>query len=77
MRALAKDLVLAADKYDMPEFATICESEIKNACSVSLKKFCLDFMKQSTAAVYKSDVWKKLKEASIELAMEVMESVVQ
>ena len=96
MRTMAKDLLLAADKYDMPEFATICESEIKNGmtfsnvaeiyqlastlhlgCSASLKKFCLDFMKQNTAAVYKSDTWKKLKEASMELAMEVVESVAQ
>ena len=94
VRVLAKDLLLAADKYDMPEFATICESEIKNGmtfanvaeiyqlastlhlgCSASLKKFCLDFMKQNTAAVYKSDAWKKLKEASMELAMGVVESV--
>ena len=70
MRALAKNLLLAADKFDMPEFAIICESEIKNGmtfanvaeiyqlastlhlgCSVSLKKFCLDFMKQNTASV--------------------------
>ena len=94
MRVLAKDLLLAADKYDMPEFATICESEIKNGmtfanvaeiyqlastlhlgCSASLKKFCLDFMKQNTAAVYKSDAWKRLKEACMELAMGIMESV--
>ena len=96
MRVLAKDLLLAADKYDMPEFAIICEREIQNGmtfanvaeiyqlastlhlgCSASLKKFCLDFMKQNTAAVYKSDAWKKLKEASMELAMEVVETLVQ
>ena len=96
IKVLTRDLLLAADKYDIPDLADLCESELKtnltpsNAAEVlllahspelkartskHLKKACLYYIKHNSVLVYKSESWKKLKENSAKLAMEVAEAI--
>ena len=95
IKTFAKELLLAADKYNIPHLQVICENELKmNLTSVnvaeillladklpvkiyetdSLKEVCIKFIKHNPS-VYQLDSWKKLKETSLELAVEIMEIV--
>ena len=40
-----------------------------------LKETCLHFIKEYSAEVYKLESWKKFKEFSLELAVEITEAV--
>ena len=96
LKTFAKELLLAADKYNIPHLQVICENELKlNLTSVnvteillladelqlksstheSLKEVCTKFIKHNPS-VYQLDSWKKLKEISLELAVETMENIV-
>ena len=44
--------------------------------SQSLRKSCVCIIKQNVTSVYKPDSWKKLKESSMELAVNIMETVI-
>lgn len=78
LNSLAKDLLNAANKYDIPRLFLICENELKAKIKASnvvevllladvqgavhLKTACLKFIQCNTVAVHKTSGWKNLKE---------------
>ena len=94
IKSHTKDLLLAADKYHIPDLVSLCEDELRsnltptNVAEVVLladslqlgssksKETCIYFIKENAEEVYKSESWKKLKESSLELAVEITEAVV-
>lgn len=82
----AKDLLSAADKYNMSNLAALCEKELLTnlttanvvdvlliADQLPLRVILRDFIKHNSQQVYQSSSWKDLKETSMSLALEVME----
>ena len=43
---------------------------------MTLKESCMLVIMQNMTSVYKSDSWKKLKESSLDLAVDIMEKVI-
>ena len=95
MKVHTKELLLAADKYNMQDLMGICENEltesltpanvaeillvanmIQSEASTSLRESCMHVIKKNMTSVYKSDSWKKLKESSLNLAVDIMEKVI-
>ena len=94
IKSHTEDLLLAADKYHIPDLVSLCEDELRsnltptNVADVVLladslqlgsrksKETCIYFIKENAEEVYKSESWKKLKESSLELAVEITEAVV-
>ena len=94
IKSHTEDLLLAADKYHIPDLVSLCEDELRsnltptNVAEVVLladslqlgssksKETCIYFIKENAEEVYKSESWKKLKESSLELAVEITEAVV-
>lgn len=84
---LAKDLLDAAKKYELPRLFTICENELKTKIQVhnaidtllladlydaaSLKQACLNFIHLNLAVLRRTDRWKDLKQHG-ELLMEIL-----
>ena len=78
LQALAKDLLNAANKYELPRLFAMCEKElvlnIKVAdvadmliladlhSSRNLKKACLKFIHLNSEEVYATESWKHLKD---------------
>ena len=76
----AKELLAAANKYELPRLQLICERELRarvgagNAIEMlllaeihqaeTLKRACLEFIKSSFGRVYESDGWKDLRSKS-------------
>ena len=95
IRAHTKELLLAADKYNMQDLMGICENDLRESltpanvaevllvanmmqseASKTLRESCMLVIKQNMTSVYKSDSWKKLKESSLNLAVDIMEKVI-
>lgn len=73
---LAKDLLYAANKYELPLLFTMCENElilsltVENVAEIisladqyqasNLEKFCLKLIQSRSVEIYKSEGWKKL-----------------
>ena len=86
---LAKELLNAANKYELTRLFAICESELEkkikvvNAVdtlllavrhsAVNLKKACLDFIYQHSIDVYMTSKWKNLKDNLDQYAKLVIE----
>ena len=43
---------------------------------MTLKESCMLVIIQNMTSVYKSDSWKKLKESSLDLAVDIMEKII-
>ena len=75
---LARELLNAANKYELPRLFAMCESELEKKIevesvvdtllladrhsAVNLKRACLDFIYQHSADVYMTSKWKDLKD---------------
>ena len=96
LKKLARELLIAADKYNLPCLLGMCVNELKlnltpaNVAEIllfadgthletrlteSLKEVCIKFIKHHSSSVYRSESWKKLKETSLELAVDVLENI--
>ena len=80
LETLARDLLIAANKYELPRLGAMCENALKMEMTVAnavelllhsdlhqateLKKACMEFIRSNTTEIYKSDGWKQLKENS-------------
>ena len=80
MRTLAKELLKAANKYELSRLMMMCEIDLKIDINVSnvidkliladlhqaknLKKACLKFIKQNAIKVHQTEGWKTLKNNS-------------
>jgi speckle-type POZ protein len=87
MDELAKDLLVAADKYLMASLKTQCRAELERTITIEnclelfvladthsvsdLKKLAMDFVIQHSASVVKSEDWKQLKHSHPQLCLEV------
>lgn len=88
---LAKELLNAANKYELPRLFAMCENELKMKIKVAnvvdtliladlhsavhLKKACLDFIRQHSADVHKTSKWMYLKENLDQYAALVFEAL--
>ena len=50
-------------------------THLETRLTESLKEVCIKFIKHHSSSVYRSESWKKLKETSFELAVEVLENI--
>ena len=86
---LARELLNAANKYELPRLFAMCESELEKKIevesvvdtllladrhsAVNLKKACLDFIYQHSADVYMTSKWKDLKDKLDQYAKLIIE----
>ena len=77
LETLARDLLIAANKYELPRLGAVCENALKVKMTVAnavelllhsdlteLKKACMEFIRSNATEIYKTDGWKQLKENS-------------
>ena len=80
LETLARNLLIAANKYELPRLMAMCENALKMEMTVvnavelllhsdlhqatELKKACMEFIRCNATEIYKSDGWKQLKENS-------------
>ena len=80
LETLARDLLMVANKYELPRLMAMCENTLKMEMTVAnavellqlpdlhqameLKKTCLEFIHRNATEIYKSDGWKQLKKNS-------------
>ena len=89
LKTLAKELMIAADKYNLQDLICICMKQLEtnltssNVAEISLladkiilgsplKNACISYIKNNYASVSQFNSWKFLKDASKELAIEIM-----
>ena len=90
IKTMAKDLLFAADKYNLTGLASCCEKELQTTFTINnvidillvadnlplrvvLRDACMNYIKHNSKAIFQSNSWKVLKEASMPLAIEVSE----
>ena len=87
MDELAKDLLVAADKYLITTLKSLCQVQLGGAITIDnclelfvladshsvsdLKKLTINFIIQHSASVVKSEDWKELKQSRPQLCFEV------
>ena len=89
LKTLAKELMIAADKYNLQDLICICMKQLETDLTSSnvteiylvadkiilgspLKSACINYVENNYASVSQSKSWKILKDASKELALEIM-----